>query len=263
MEKTRLSSRIKHFFSRFGWYEISLISFGVIAIIVLSIIVKSSAVTVIYSVFGVLYTVLLSTKFKISLLFGLIQTAFYIVQSVLYKNWGEVILNSAVVLPILIGSIILWFTGKDKSEEKVTKREIRPLEWLVVIGIYLATSLAFYFILSSLNTQNVWLGCISCGLTASSYYLLLRKSQYMFVSFSLLNIVLFVLWLLPIVQGGGFGLESIPMLITLVVYNISNIYGIIFWVKDKQNKPVIEDNLQQSIKKEGKTEQLGNQENNI
>ncbi len=258
-----MKDKLKQFFSRFGWYEICLISFGIIAITVLSIIVKSSAITIIYSIFGVLYTVLLSAKFKFSILFGLVQTSFYIIQSVMYQNWGEVILNSAVVLPILLTSTILWFTGKDKNDEKVTERKIKPLEWCIVGVIFVVTTIAFYFILSALNTQNAWLGCISCGLTVTSNYLLLRKSQFLFVGFILLNVVLFVLWLLPIVQGGGFGLESLPMLVTLVVYNISNIYGLIFWAKDRRKISLNEGSLQDKTQEELQDdEMLANQDKN-
>lgn len=234
MQDNIFLSKIKTFFLHFKWYELTYLTIVLIAITVLSIIVKSSAITIIYSIFGLIYVVLLAAKLKIALLFGLVQVSFYIVQSVLYKNWGEVILNSIVVLPILIASTIMWFLGKDKNNEKVTKTEINSKEWFLVLGIFIIIAVSFYFILDILNTKNTIIASISCAFTASAHYLLLRKSQYMFIFFIGVNVILFILWLLPIVQGGGFAIESLPMLITIIVYNISNIKGIVTWSRQKK-----------------------------
>ena len=229
-----LAEKIKRFFSYFTWFEITYVTVGLIAIIVVSIIVKSSAITILYSIFGIIYCALLASKFKVSLLFAVLQVSFYIVQSVLYKNWGEVILNSAIVLPIILASIISWFTGADKKKEQVTKNQLKNYEWILLAVIFVVVAISFYFILDALDTQNAVIACISCAFTAAAHYLLLRKSQYMFHVFIGLNIVLFILWLLPIIQGDGFGIESLPMLITLVVYSISNIRGIVNWSKEKK-----------------------------
>ena len=242
MEKSNLKDKFKLFFSRFTWFQLTLLFVGIIAVITMSIIVKSSAITVIYSIFGIIYTILLAAKFKVSLLFGLIQVSFYIAQSVIYKNWGEVILNCAIVLPILIASTVTWFTGIDKKNEKVTKSEIKPWEWALIAGIFVAANLSFYFILDALNTQNTIIACFSCAFTACAHYLLLRKSQWMFVAFIGVNTFLFVLWLLPIIQVGELTIESMPMLVTMVVYNISNIMGIVNWTRQNKNKVEINDN---------------------
>ena len=83
MEKTNFKDKIVAFFKRFTWYELALLIVGLVAILVLSIIVKSSPVTILYSVFGVIYTVLLASKFKVAVVFGVIQSSVYFVQSVL------------------------------------------------------------------------------------------------------------------------------------------------------------------------------------
>ena len=269
MEKTNFKDKIVAFFKRFTWYELALLIVGLVAILVLSIIVKSSPVTILYSVFGVIYTVLLASKFKVAVVFGVIQSSLYIVQSVLYKNWGEVILNSAIVLPILIASVITWFTGIDKKNTQVTKSKLKSWEWALVAGIFVVVWVSFYFILNALNTQNVIIACFSCAFTAAAHYLLLRKSQWMFVAFIGVNVVLFVLWLLPVVQSGGLGLESITMLVTILVYNISNIMGIVNWAKSRNKNPKnieentekIDENNQEKI--DENVEKLSeNQENN-
>ena len=242
MEELKLKESIKGFFKRFTWFELTLLITGLVAIVTMSIIVKSSWITIIYSIFGVIYTVLLASKFKVAILFGVVQVSFYIAQSVIYKNWGEVILNCAIVLPIILASVITWFTGKDKSSEKVTKTHLKTWEWGLLAGIFVVIAISFYFILNALETQNTIVACISCAFTACAHYLMLRKSQWMFVAFIGVNIMMIILWLLPIVQGGGLGLESASMLVTFVVYNVSNIMGIINWTKENKNNNILKEN---------------------
>ena len=61
-----------------------------------------------------------------------------------------------------------------------------------------------------------------------------------FVVFCVGNIFMFLIWLLPIVEGQSANFETMPMLAVLIIYTISNIFGLINWNKssskvEKQN----------------------------
>lgn len=236
MTKENFSKVIKEIFLSFKWYEYLYFSLGLVAVVVLSLLAKSSAITITYSIFGILYVACLARKLKIGLIFGAIKTPLYIAQSALYHNWGEFVLNIAVVLPLILLSIIGWF--RKSSGVTVTSKKLSRNEWIILLIVNLALSVAFYFILAEFDTPNLLVASISIFFTISSHYLMVRKSPFMFIGFICVNITTFLIWLLPIIEAQTFNFETAPMLATILVYAISNIFGTVNWFKGalKQQK---------------------------
>ena len=240
MKKIDFSKQLKEMFARFKWYEIAYISIGLVAVIVLSIIAKSSALTIIFSIFAILYVGFLAEQFKVAIIFGLIQCILYIVQSALYNNWGEFILNVAIVLPLLILALVNWFRGKSEQGLTVKSHKIGWKEWTVLICVSLAVGTGFFFVLRYFNTPYVLFASICGFFSTMANYLVMRKSPISFVCFMFSNVFMFLIWLLPIVEGQSDNFETMPMLAVLIIYTISNIFGLINWNKssskvEKQN----------------------------
>ncbi len=234
MEKANFKQQMIDIAKKFKWYEVLYLTLGLIAVVALSIIAKSSAITILYSIFGVLYVGAIAKQLKIGLIFGLLQTTLYIVQSALYNNWGEFILNIAIVLPLIVLSIVGWF--RKSSGVTVTSKKLSRNEWIILTIINLAVSIAFYFVLAEFDTPNLLLASISAFFTILAHYLMVRKSPFMFVGFIGVNITTFLIWLLPIIEVQALNFETVPMLATIVVYLISNIFGAINWFKDASKK---------------------------
>ena len=119
-----LKIKLQSIFSSYKWYEILFYFIGVFTIILVSIFCKSSILTIFLSILGLTYVFLVSKKFKFAIIFGVVYTTLYVVQSAFYKNWGEFIINLCVVLPILIVSMISWFLKNDKRSLKVQSKKI-------------------------------------------------------------------------------------------------------------------------------------------
>ncbi len=230
--KFNLCKNMVSFFKIFKWYELLCYLCALISVIVIAILVKSSLVTIIYSIFGIFYVALLAKQYKISLLFGIIQVSFYIIQSVLYKNWGEVILNSAFVLPCLFTSFIKEYFGKNKKEVKIIENKVKYREWLIIIFSAIIIYVVFYFILNELRTPFVLVASLSCMFTSIAHYLLIRNSIYMFYLFICVNLTTMVIWILSVVFGNSTANEIIPMIVTIFIYNVSNVLSIINWTKN-------------------------------
>ena len=240
MKKIDFSKQLQEMFARFKWYEIAYISIGLVAVIVLSIIAKSSALTIIFSIFAILYVGFLAEQFKVAIIFGLIQCILYIVQSALYNNWGEFILNVAIVLPLLILALVNWFRGKREQGLTVKSHKIGWKEWTILICVSLAVGIGFFFVLRYFNTPYVLFASICGFFSTMANYLVMRKSPISFVCFMFSNVFMFLIWLLPIVEGQSANFETMPMLAVLIIYTISNIFGLINWNKssskvEKQN----------------------------
>lgn len=234
---------------RFKWYEWLYLIAGVISITTLSIIYKSSALTIILSLFGIFYVTFLAKQIKFSVIFGLVQTILYIIQSALYNNWGEFAINILVVFPLLLSTLITWLSKKEKGVV-VTTHEISWKEWLILILIDLVISIAFYFILDYFETPYLIFATISVFFTSMANYLLLRKSFYMFFVFIATNATMILIWLMPIIEGVEKNFETIPMLVLLCFYTISNILGIVNWRKRKvSDKDALHENAATMEKK--------------
>ena len=68
----------------------------------------------------------------------------------------------------------------------------------------------------------------------------------------MVNAIMFVLWLLSIIESGeGARLETLPMLVTIIIYTISNVVSLINWSKDakrqkEENMVKTEENITES-----------------
>lgn len=225
----------------FKWYEICFYLLGVTAVTILAILFKSSALTIILSLFGISYVFLVSKKFKYAILVCIVYTSLYVVQSALYKNWGEFILNLGIVIPLLLASVVSWFKQNDKDSLVVKGKQVSWKEFLIVLIISVILSIAFYFILKCFNTPNLIVATFSVAVTILGNYLLMRQCPYMFYIYILNCIVVILIWLLPVINGVGNSAETLPMIVTLSFYLIFNIIGLFNW--NKKEKSVDNDKL--------------------
>ena len=240
-----LKIKLQSIFSSYKWYEILFYFIGVFAIILVSIFCKSSILTIFLSILGLTYVFLVSKKFKFAIIFGVVYTTLYVVQSAFYKNWGEFIINLCVVLPILIVSMISWFLKNDKRSLKVQSKKISFKEILILLLVSAVVSVGFYFVLQYFNTPNLIVATLSLFITILGNYLLMRQSPLMFYAYILNNIVVILIWLLPVLQGEKNAIETLPMLIVFSFYLIFNILGAINWHKKENVKN--ENNFQENI----------------
>lgn len=247
MDKDDFAINIKRFFSHFTWYEIVFSLISIFTVLGLSIYAKSSALTILYSFFAVLYVLLLMKKFKISIVFGIIQVTLYIIQSGLYNNWGEFIINIVVILPILILTLINW--GKDKNNGNITvkSQKVSLKSWIIILVLALCIGISFFFVLRYFNTPYLILASLSGFFATMANCIMLKKSPLMFIFFTIANIISFLIWVLPIVNGVSENFETIPMLATLCVFELSNILGLVNWLKKDRVENDDKKNLQNNI----------------
>lgn len=233
IKTSKFLEKVKNFFKLFHWIEILYLSIGLISVVVLSIIAKSSALTILFSVFAIIYVGTLAVGLKISIVFGIIQSILYIVQSFLSRNYGEAILNVAIVLPLLLMSLYSWLKGNSK-QSKVESNKISISEWLSLFIVAICLTIALFFVLNALNTLNLLVACLSAFFTIIGNYLLMRKSIYMFLFFICLNIIAILLWLLPIINGQGQSFGNIPIVIVFAMFTLSNLFGFINWKREEK-----------------------------
>lgn len=94
--------------------------------------------------------------------------------------------------------------------------------------------IGLYKLLKYFNTSQLLVSTISMIASLLAVYLLVRRSKYCFIFYILNDIILIILWGLPIIAGN---LLLIPMLIDPFALLVNDTYGAINWnnIEEKQN----------------------------
>lgn len=227
-----MMQKIRDYFSNFNMFDWCLMAFAVISIFVSSILLKSSALTIICSLTGVIYVILWAKRYKIALIFCLVYVSLYIWQSVNYQNWGEVI-QSAFSLMVAIILIFCWIFKKSDQNKKLffSNKKSCWQEWTVICIIGIGITVGYYFLLKSLNTPSLYLATINLSVLTIALYLMVRNHYMMFLFFLTSNLVQVFIWLRPVFTGSNIGIESIPLIFSFLTFFISNVRGLIEWRK--------------------------------
>ena len=96
-------------------------------------------------------------------------------------------------------------------------------------------TIAFYFLLKALNTNQLIVSTISLISSIVASYLLFRRCSYYALAFILNDIILIILWSLVVINSG---IGYLPTVISFCVFLVNDIYGFIHWKLEekKQNK---------------------------
>lgn len=245
---------MKKFFSKSVWgynfLDLILVLVGLISVITTSIIFGSSWLIIVNSVLGIL-TVFTQAKGKVITQFiGIAWFVFYIVMAVQQSYYGEAILYGTIMIPMYIYGVIHWLSHRDKKGNFVIVRKNLPAkEWLFMFLGLSILSVGIYFLLSSLNTAQLWLSTIAFCTMLPCVYLLIRRCKWNQLFFLINDIVLFFLWQILVLKGN---LTFLPIMCYQVCQIIYDAYGFIEWIKleKKQKAKGIQENQTVQISKD-------------
>ena len=128
--------------------------------------------------------------------------------------------------PIAVWALISWLKNPfhgNKSEVEI--KSLSKKEWGIFAALYAVVTLAFYFILRALNTQNLIVSTISVLTSFAAVYLTARRSKFYAVGYALNDVVLIVLWSFAATEN----LTYLPMVVCFSAFLALDIYGFISW----------------------------------
>ncbi len=162
--------------------------------------------------------------------------ALYGIISWSFAYYGEVITYVGMSCPMAIFSLVAWlrnpFRGK-KSE--VTVNRISPRELLALIGLAIAVTVIFYFVLKTLGTKNLWPSTFSVTTSFGAAYLSARRSPYFALVYALNDIVLMVLWVLACLTD----ISYLSVVICFAVFLVNDLYSFINWNRMEKRQSAI------------------------
>lgn len=219
---------MKKLFKDWSVFEIILLITSPLIVLLVGIIFKSEVLTMITSIVGIICALLLAKGLVLGQFFGIAIVILYSIVS--YKNgfYGEMLIYLIIMLPMYIWGIIEWLKHKNRETKSVEVNSIKWKEWLIVAICSVVVFIGFYFLLEALNTKELIVSTLSVVDNIFAVYLLARRSKYGFVSYIVNDLILIVLWGIPIIQGN---LLLLAMLINPIVNLINDTYGVVNWTK--------------------------------
>lgn len=167
-----------------------------------------------------------------SILYGIISFSF--------TYYGEMATYLGMTAPMAVFALISWLKHPykgNKAEVKVNHIKINEVIFMIILA--LIVTLAFYYILKSLNTANLILSTISVTTSFLAVYLTFRRSYFYAFAYAANDIVLIVLWVLATLSN----ISYLSVVICFIVFLVNDIYGFINWSKmHKRQNRVINNN---------------------
>lgn len=221
-------------FKNWTTFEKLFLLIGTILAIVLTFMFKGTLIDLGYTLLYI-WTALLLAKGKYSCyIVGIISTFFYAFVSYSNSYYGEVIIAMCCTLPLMVIGLINWLKHQDSTNTVIIK-EITKKELLLVLLSQAIMFTGYYFLLKVFNTNNLLVSTFSVVASIIATYLTARRSEHGFIGFIINDIILIILWSIPVIKGNT---NIIPVLLCPVLLFINDIYGVYNWKKIKINQTI-------------------------
>lgn len=151
--------------------------------------------------------------------------------------YGEMIIYFALMTPIHIASIVIWLKNlnKDAKYLEVKINTVSAREYAVAGVCTVGLTVAFYYVLKALNTDNLIISTISLVTSLAAAYLMLRRSEFFSVCFVLNDVILIIMWSLKLSTDG---ISVLPSVLCFSIFLIDDAYCYLSWRKLKFSQRV-------------------------
>ena len=133
----------------------------------------------------------------------------------------------------MIIGIIEWLKHQDKEEDTVIINSLSKKEITVALLSQLVLFWAYYFLLKAFNTDLLIISSISVVTSVLASYFEARRSEWSLFCYIANDLVIIILWLIPITQGQT---ELLSVLLGPILLLINDIYGSYNWKRLKKQQ---------------------------
>lgn len=219
---------MKRILKNWSLFEILMLLINPTITMVVGIILKNDIISIITSTFGIIGVLCCAKGLVIGQGICLFVAILYSIVSFKNEFYGEVIIYVFYMIPMYIFAIVNWLKHKDKKTESVKIYSVKLKEWLVIIPVTAVAFVLFYFMLKALNTSELIVSTLSLIDNVFAMYLLARRSKYGFISYIVNDIILIILWGIPVMRGD---LSLVTMMIYPIMNLINDVYAVVSWTK--------------------------------
>jgi len=222
---------IKKYFKNWNLYEKLYLTIGIISTIIVTLITKSSIISMLY-VITYITNALLSSKGKPECyIFGFTGIIFYGYLSYQQKYFGELIIILFMSIPVMIMGVISWL--KNKDEESIIINTLSKKEIIIVMASQVIMFFLYYYILKLFNTSMLVVSTLSIIMSLLALYFGSRRSEICYYFYILNDIVGITLWIMPILNGEK---AMFSVIFGPILLFVNDIYGIYNWKRLKKKQ---------------------------
>lgn len=190
---------------------------------------KSELVSIISSVSGVIYVLLVAKERKIAFVFGAINVLLYGLILLKQNVYGGVIYNIFYSLPMMIYGYFAW--GKKSKEKNSGIRNLGKKAKIILILVFTIAIIIYSQILKYMGGNQTILDSITTILGFLGIYLMTNKYMEQWITWIIVNASNVLMWIILVNQN----ITNLPVLLMWFIYLINSIYGYIEWRKKYKN----------------------------
>ncbi len=217
---------MKKLFKDWKRFEIFLLLLGITLIVFSSIACKSDFLTILASLVGILCSLLQAKGKVISQFVGIIEVTLYSILSYINHYYGEIMIDVFIVFPMYVYGVISWITHKNQETDTVISNQISKKEWTILVFVSMLGFGILYFVLKYFHTSQLMVSSFSMITSLVATYLIVRRNKYSFAFFIGNDIILIILWGIPVLQGD---FSLLPIIIENIVLLMNDAYGLKNW----------------------------------
>lgn len=216
-----------------GWktFEVVMLSFVFLIIIVNALIVKDNIIAVVSAFCGILYSTI-AGKGKVSCyFFGLTGTGCYSWLSFVNGLWGNLLLYMCYYLPMQIIGIFSWSKNLNKKRE-IKKRCLTIRERIIYFSLAFVFCCLAVFVLKLMNGSSPFCDGVTTVLSIFGMYFTVKRCIEQWHIWMIVNGLSSIMWLNLVINGS----KTYSTFIMWVVYFVLSVYFYFEWKKElKQN----------------------------
>ena len=201
------------------------ITSSVVVVVCYALAPTGNILSLLSSLIGAAALIFAAKGYVIGQVLSVIFAVLYGIISWEVRYYGEMITYLCMSAPIAVLSVISWLRHPYKQSAEVKVHRLTGKQWLLLGGLTVAVTVAFYFILGTLHTANLLVSTISVTTSFLAASLLQMRSPYYAVAYALNDIVLIVLWTLVIFVDSA----ALPMIVCFLMFLANDIYGFYNW----------------------------------
>ena len=214
-------------------FDIILYSSGVICSILGFIIFKNTEyLNLINTILGLTALIFIAKGNPFGQFLTIVFSIIYSIISFSFKYYGELITYVCLTGPAALASLISWLKNLNGEKLEVKVNELKIKEYIFLFFLSSIVTIAFYFILNALNTNNLLLSTFSVFTSFTASYLTFRRSRFYALGYIANDIVLIILWILASLSSK----EYVSVVICFIFFLINDLYGFINWNKLYKNQ---------------------------
>ena len=169
----------------------------------------------------------------LAIVFGIL----YAVISYACAYYGEMITYLGMSVPSGIVSTVVWLKNANRGNSAEVKiNRLKPWEYPVILALSAIVTVAFFFILRALNTNNLWVSTLSVFTSFTASALAIRRSPLYALAYVTNDVVLIVLWIMATAES----LSYLPVVICFFVFLINDSYGFVNWIRIRKRQTAAE-----------------------